>query len=57
MAFKKKLLVTGFSFLIFDLMEDVNGTALVLLFQLKFLEVLFLSILPFPSAAAFQLEF
>lgn len=38
-------------------MKYVNGTALVLMFELKFLEVLFLSILPFPSAAALQPEF
>lgn len=38
-------------------MKDVNETALVLLLEFKFLEVLFLNILPFPSAAALQPEF
>lgn len=38
-------------------MKDVNGTALVLLFEFKFLEVLFLYIFPSPSAAVLQPEF
>lgn len=38
-------------------MKDINGTALVLLFEFKFWGVLFFNILPFPSAAAFQPEF